>query len=79
LSATTKCADLKEIVDRFEICRPDHLIFTKLDETATLGPILNELVRTHKPLSYYTDGQRVPEDIHTASREQLVDIVLHRN
>jgi flagellar biosynthesis protein FlhF len=79
LSATTKPSDLKEAVDRFEICRPDQLFFTKLDETTTLGAIFNELVRTRKPLSYYTDGQKVPEDLHTVSRERLIDIVLHRN
>jgi flagellar biosynthesis protein FlhF len=78
LSATTKASDLKEIVDRFEICRPDHLLFTKLDETSTLGPILNELVRSQKTASYYSDGQRVPEDLHAAQREQIVDMVLNR-
>jgi flagellar biosynthesis protein FlhF len=78
LSATTKASDLQEIVDRFEICRPDHLLFTKLDETSTLGPILNELVRSQKALSYYSDGQRVPEDLHAAQREQIVDMVLNR-
>jgi flagellar biosynthesis protein FlhF len=78
LSATTKASDLREIVDRFEICKPDHLLFTKLDETSTLGPILNELVRSQKAPSYYSDGQRVPEDLHAAPREQIVDLVLNR-
>jgi flagellar biosynthesis protein FlhF len=78
LSATTKASDLREIVDRFEICRPDHLLFTKLDETSTLGPILNELVRSRKAPSYYSDGQRVPEDLHAAQKEQIVDMVLNR-
>ncbi len=79
LSATTKSSDLKEIVDRFEICKPDHLLFTKLDETTTLGPILNELVRTQKPLSYCTDGQRVPEDLHAINRDRIIEMVLHKN
>ena len=79
LSATTKPSDLRKITDQFEICRPDHLLFTKLDETTTPGPILNELVRTQKSFSYYTDGQRVPDDLHAVPRERLMDIVLHRN
>ncbi len=79
LSATTKPSDLRETVDRFEICKPEHLIFTKLDETTTLGPIFNELVRTRKPLSYYSDGQKVPEDLHPISRARIVDMVLHKN
>ncbi len=78
LSATTKPGDLKETVDRFGLCKPDHLLFTKVDETFTLGPILNELVRSGKPLSYYSDGQNVPEDLHTG-RDHIIDIVLNQN
>jgi flagellar biosynthesis protein FlhF len=78
LSAATKPADMRATMDQFEICRPDHLLFTKLDETSTRGPILNELVRTRKSFSYYTDGQRVPDDLHAVSRGQIIDIVLNR-
>jgi flagellar biosynthesis protein FlhF len=77
LSATTKSVDMHEIVDRFAVCNPDHLLFTKLDETSTLGPLFNELVRTQKPLSYFTDGQRVPEDLHIAQKHQIADILLN--
>jgi flagellar biosynthesis protein FlhF len=79
LSATTKPSDIHEIVDRFEVCRPDHLLFTKLDETSTPGPILNELMRTQKSFSYYTNGQRVPEDLHAVVGDQIIDIVLNAN
>jgi flagellar biosynthesis protein FlhF len=79
LSATTKPSDMRQIMDRFEVCRPDHLLFTKLDETSTPGPILNELVRTRKRFSYYTDGQRVPDDLHAVSGNRIIDIVLNRN
>jgi flagellar biosynthesis protein FlhF len=79
LSATTKPSDMRQIMDRFEPCGPDHLLFTKLDETSTPGPILNELVRTQKRFSYYTDGQRVPEDLHAVSGNRIIDIVLNRN
>jgi flagellar biosynthesis protein FlhF len=78
LSASTKQADLRKIVDQFEVCRPDHLLFTKLDETSTPGPILNELVRTKKQFSYYTDGQSVPDDLHAVPRDRIIDIVLNR-
>jgi flagellar biosynthesis protein FlhF len=79
LSATTKPSDMRQIMDRFEVCCPDHLLFTKLDETSTPGPILNELVRTQKRFSYYTDGQRVPDDLHVASGSRIIDIVLNHN
>jgi len=76
ISATTKPSDMHEIVDRFSVCRPDHLLFTKLDETTTFGPIFGELVRTQKPLSYLADGQRVPEDLHTVNQDEIVDLLL---
>jgi flagellar biosynthesis protein FlhF len=79
LSATTKPSDLRKIMDQFEVCGPDHLLFTKLDETSTPGPILNELVRTQKAFSYYSDGQRVPDDLHAVPRDRIIDIVLNRN
>jgi flagellar biosynthesis protein FlhF len=78
LSAATKPSDMREIMDRFEICHPDHLLFTKLDETSTPGPILNELVRTRKSFSYYSNGQRVPDDLHAVPRERIIDIVLNQ-
>jgi flagellar biosynthesis protein FlhF len=77
LSATTKPLDMREIVDRFGTFHPDCLLFTKLDETSTFGPIFNELVRTQKPLSYIADGQRVPEDLHAVRGDQVVNIVLN--
>jgi flagellar biosynthesis protein FlhF len=79
LSASTNPSDMRKIMDQFEICRPDHLLFTKLDETWSAGPILNELVRTQKCFSYYTDGLRVPDDLHAAPREHFLDMVLQRN
>jgi flagellar biosynthesis protein FlhF len=79
LSATIKPSDMRQMVDRFEVCCPDHLLFTKLDETSTPGPILNELVRTQKRFSYYTDGQRVPDDLHAVSGNRIIDIVLNCN
>jgi flagellar biosynthesis protein FlhF len=79
LSAATKETDMQNIMRQFEICAPDHLLFTKLDETATPGPILNELVRTRKSFSYYTDGQRVPDDLHSFPREQIIELLLNRN
>lgn len=76
LSASMKPADLSRMVDAFGILRPQHLLFTKLDETGSYGPILSEAVRTGKPLSFFTNGQRIPEDLEAASSERLLDLVL---
>jgi flagellar biosynthesis protein FlhF len=76
LSSSTKPADLTRMVDGFEFYRPQRLLFTKLDETGSFGPILNEAVRTGKPLSFFTNGQRIPEDLETASRPRLTELIL---
>jgi flagellar biosynthesis protein FlhF len=71
-----KAADLTRVVNAYEILRPRHLLFTKLDETGTFGPILNEAARTHKPLSFFTNGQRIPEDLEAAVAPRLLDLIL---
>jgi len=76
LSASMKPADLSRMVDAFGILRPQHLLFTRLDETGSYGPILSEAMRTGKPLSFFTHGQRIPEDLEAASSERLLDLVL---
>jgi flagellar biosynthesis protein FlhF len=66
LSATTKYSDMVEAVGRFGEVGFDHLIFTKLDETSTVGPLLGVLVRTRSALAYVTNGQSVPDDFQPA-------------
>jgi len=79
LSAGTNPSDLRGILDAFEVCAPDHLLFTKLDETSAPGPMLNALVGTQKRFSYYTDGQRVPDDLHAIPGDHIMDLVLNHN
>lgn len=76
LSASMKPADLSRVVDSFEIFGPRHLLFTRLDETATFGSIFNEAARTGKPLSFFTTGQRIPEDLEAATRDRLTHLIL---
>jgi flagellar biosynthesis protein FlhF len=76
LSSSMKSADLTRVADSFEIFRPQRLLFTRLDETGSFGPILNEAVRTGKPLSFFTTGQRITEDLEAASRSRLVELIL---
>ena len=76
LSATTKDRDIEMILDKFSVCKPDCLIFTKLDETASYGPIINMLYKRQLPLSYITNGQSVPDDIVPVKPEVLTKLLL---
>lgn len=79
LSATTKNSDLRDITQRYAPVGTKKLVFTKLDETTTYGPILNEAVNTKLPLAYFTTGQNVPDDIETASTSKLASMILTEN
>lgn len=63
LSATTKYRDLVKITETYSQLAEYRLIFTKLDETGTIGNIFNIKMLTGAPLSYATNGQNVPDDI----------------
>ena len=76
LSSSVKAADVSRMVDRFEIFRPQRLLFTRLDETESLGPIFNEAARTRKPLSFFANGQRIPEDLEAVTWDRLVERLL---
>lgn len=76
LSSSMKSADLPRVIDAYEIFRPQRLLFTRLDETASPGSIFNETARTKKPLSFFATGQRIPEDLEAATHARLVGPML---
>ncbi len=76
LSVTTKYRDLLSICDIYKEMDDFRLIFTKLDETSTLGNIYNIRVYTGAEISYMTDGQEVPDDIETFNPQSIVRSIL---
>ena len=76
MSATTKNRDAKEILDKFSVCNPNRLIFTKTDETSSLGILVNLLYQRKISLSYLTNGQSVPDDIVPAKTEKITELLL---
>ena len=76
LSSNTKLEDLRDIYKSFEYLNIDTIIFTKFDETKSFGNIFSLVKEVSKPLSYFSIGQEVPDDIMCASSEFLVDCIL---
>lgn len=76
LSATTKYRDLLSIASSYSEMTDYKLIFTKLDETLTLGNLLNLKLYTGAPLSYVTCGQNVPDDIEQFNPQKTVKMLL---
>ena len=76
ISATTKEQDAVQIIERFAPCKPDCIIFTKMDETQTFGMVPNLLANRGLPLSFLSNGQSVPDDIIPATAERLAELLL---
>ncbi|NLC77868.1 MAG: flagellar biosynthesis protein FlhF [Clostridia bacterium] len=76
LSCTTKSSDLLKIAQDFRVAGYHQLIFTKADETSSLGSILSLASQTGCPVAYVTVGQNVPDDIMVAEPEQLATLMV---
>jgi flagellar biosynthesis protein FlhF len=74
LSATTKYRDAVDIITRFNQLMYNKVIITKLDETNTIGSVLS-IMNPEKKLSYFTNGQGVPDDIEIADKEKLFEMI----
>ncbi len=76
LSATTKYRDLIKITEAYSEILHYNLIFTKLDETSTIGNLFNIRMLTEAPLSYATFGQNVPDDIARVDAQNIAKQLL---
>lgn len=76
LSATTKYKDAVDIIKKFSPCLPDRVLFTKTDETSSIGLIINLAQQYSIKLSYLTNGQSVPDDIIPAEPKSLAEMLL---
>lgn len=77
LGANADERNIEDTIDRFKaVTSIDRLLFTKLDEAGIFGVIYNQSLRTGIPLSYFTTGQKVPEDIEAATSERVADLIL---
>jgi flagellar biosynthesis protein FlhF len=76
LPASMRAADLRLVSEQYSIFHPRKLLFTRLDETETFGPILSRSTRLGIPVSFLSWGQRIPEDLEPASVDRLLDLML---
>lgn len=76
MSVTTKYRDMVNICDAYKSLNSYRLLFTKLDETDSVGNILNIKLYTGAPISYTTCGQNVPDDIESVDVQKLAKSLL---
>lgn len=71
LSAATQEAGLDEAVREFNKVPLEGCIVTKIDEAAQLGCVISTLIRHDLRAAWFSDGQRIPEDLHAAAHKKL--------
>ncbi len=71
IAASTHDVELRAIIERHSDLRPARLLSTKVDEAVYHGSIVAAQTLAGLPFSYFTTGQRVPEDIEVASAARL--------
>jgi flagellar biosynthesis protein FlhF len=77
MPSSIKYEDLKATYENFQNLNIDTMMFTKLDETRGFGNIFSLAYETKKPISYFSVGQEVPEDLVCASSDFLVECLLN--
>lgn len=64
VSAVGQYQVMSSIYHNYKMVDLSGVIVTKIDEAVSLGEVISFLMDTGMKASYFTDGQRVPEDIH---------------
>jgi flagellar biosynthesis protein FlhF len=75
LSASASQRTMNEVVENFRTTLPNRIIFSKIDEAVTFGQMLNIAHASGLPISLFTTGQSVPDDISVAGNVQLAKMV----
>ena len=73
MSAATEYKVMHEIIKAFQVFAPQASILTKLDEAAAIGSALSAIIEQDLPLAFITDGQQVPEDMHSPCARTLIE------
>ncbi|SFV71729.1 Flagellar biosynthesis protein FlhF [hydrothermal vent metagenome] len=73
LPATVKSEDMDDIYKNFSFLNLHSVIISKFDETKHLGALLNFMLLYEVPMSYFSIGQEVPDDVILASKEYLLE------
>lgn len=78
LAATSREQELKLVIDSFSYLGLDNFIFSKIDECSQLGVLLNIHYFQDTPISFLTNGQRVPEDIIEPAGKMIAELIINK-
>lgn len=75
LNSGVSTKTMLDIAKKFAAVNYTGFIFTKLDESAAYGSIVNTAVKMGKPIKFFTNGQTIPDDIIAADAEYLARLI----
>lgn len=78
VSATSQPRIMKSVWHCYKMADLAGCVMTKVDEALTLGESLGFVMESGLPVAYYTDGQKIPEDLHHAEAVPLVRLAVER-
>ncbi|MDX1800500.1 MAG: flagellar biosynthesis protein FlhF [Marinobacter sp.] len=78
VSATSQPRIMKSMWHCYKMAKLAGCVLTKLDEALTLGESIGFAMETGLPIAYYTDGQKIPQDLHHAEAIPLVRLAVER-
>lgn len=78
VSASTREQDLHRQIAQIHGFPLLRLLFTKLDETDSFGALYEISHQSGIPLSYWSAGQRVPDDLEVATPQRLAEFLIGR-
>ena len=73
MPVATRDSEMDTTTKTFSKIGIDRMIFTKEDEALHTGSMITHNLLYRIPISYITNGQRVPEDIHRASSASIIE------
>lgn len=72
MQANSQYQVMQQTIKAYQQVSLQGCIFTKLDECYSLGEAISAAIEHKLPVSYITDGQRVPEDLKVADAKFLI-------
>jgi flagellar biosynthesis protein FlhF len=74
--ATWDRAGLGDMIKNFSILSPNYTVITKVDEARRFDLLTVVASETKSPIAFLTNGQRVPQDIHSATVKEIADLLM---
>jgi flagellar biosynthesis protein FlhF len=75
LPAWLRARDAERVVATYGAPKITGVVITKLDETEQVGGVMHASIGNALPVTYLCNGARVPEDIHDAAMDQVLDAI----